>query len=359
MAKIVMKFGSNLLVKGGQIDKTYIITIASLANDLLNAGHEVAIVTSGAAAAGRVLIPNLESVKDIVSKQALCAVGQPKLMEIYQVAFSFYNRTVGQILVTRDDFTNRQRFLNLRNTLIGLEKVGVIPIVNENDTVSVDEIKLGDNDTLSAMFSVCWNADYLFLMTSVDGVIGSDGRVLDEYHIGSKEPVLANLEKTSHGTGGIATKINAAKIAAESGVESYIINGRRLECVKEVLAGKRCGTHFSVSGKRRLTKKESWVKYISKPKGTVYINDGAFKALIERKSLLPVGITDIEGEFSKGDVVLIMYNSKVIGKGITNYGSEELRQIKGKKSSEISEEIYTYDEAIHADNIILEISEVN
>ncbi|AMW33538.1 glutamate 5-kinase [Fervidobacterium islandicum] len=355
MAKIVLKVGSNLLVKEDAIDKTYVMKLVSLVDELMGSGHQVAIVSSGAAASGRALLAFKGHSKSLLSKQALCAIGQPKLMEIYQQAFSFYNRQVAQILLTRDDFNNRQRFLNLRNTLIGLSELGIVPIVNENDTISVDEIKFGDNDVLSAMFSICWGADYLFLMTSVDGVIGEDGTVIENYPIDIQNVKIAELGKTSFGSGGIFSKIVAAKIAVESDVDSYVINGRNLECVKKILRRAKCGTRFVTSKQRRLSKRESWVKYISKPKGTVYINEGARTALLNRKSLLPVGVVDVEGKFEKGDVVLLAHGEEILGRGITNYSADEIQRIKGLRTSEIPEEIYTYDEVVHADNVILEI----
>jgi glutamate 5-kinase len=146
----------------------------------------------------------------------------------------------------------------------------------------------------------------------------------------------------------------AAKIAVESGVNAFIVNGRTLECVKKVLSGQKCGTQFVLSKHRKLSKRESWVKYISKPKGVLYVNDGAYTALLARKSLLPVGILNIEGSFEEGDVVLIAHENEIIGRGIVNYSSKDLDKIKGLKSSEIPEDIYTYDEVIHADNLIIE-----
>jgi glutamate 5-kinase len=354
VAKIVLKVGSNLLVKEDSINKTYIMNLVSVVNEIIEAGNQVAIVSSGAAASGRALLSLRGISRSILSKQALCALGQPKLIEIYQQAFDFFNRHVAQILLTKDDFNNRQRFLNLRNTLIGLSELGIVPIVNENDTVSVEEIKFGDNDMLSAMFSICWGADYLFLMTSVDGVIDEDGKVIERYPVDTPNVRIADLGKTSFGTGGISSKIMAAKIAVESGVNASIVNGRTLECVKKVLSGQKCGTQFVLSKHRKLSKRESWVKYISKPKGVLYVNDGAYTALLARKSLLPVGILNIDGSFEEGDVVLIAHENEIIGRGIVNYSSKDLDKIKGLKSSEIPEDIYTYDEVIHADNLIIE-----
>ncbi|MEN3041986.1 MAG: glutamate 5-kinase [Fervidobacterium sp.] len=352
MAKVVLKVGSNLLVGQGGIKKEYIIEMVATVNKLLSDKHKVAIVTSGAAASGRKVL-RIDT-HDMVSKQALCAVGQVQLMNIYENAFSFYNRRVAQILLTRDDFSDRTRFLNLRNTLIGLENFKVIPIINENDTVAVEEIKLGDNDILSAMFSICWGADYLLLLTSVDGVIGENGEIVKEYVVGFDQVKIAKLEKTSFGSGGIDSKIIAGRMAAESGIKVYIINGNELENIIKVLNGENPGTRFVTHGSRKLSRRLSWLKYISKPKGKIYVNSGAYEAMSKRKSLLPVGIVNIDGKFDKGDVVSIYFNDKPFAKGIVNYSSDEIKIIKGLKTDEIPEDIFTYEEVIHADNTILE-----
>uniref|UniRef100_A0A7C5U206 Glutamate 5-kinase n=1 Tax=Fervidobacterium nodosum TaxID=2424 RepID=A0A7C5U206_9BACT len=354
MAKIVIKVGSNLLVGKNGIKKNYIIDLVSVVNKLIDDKHSVAIVTSGAAASGRKLLNLKSDSKDMISKQALCAIGQVQLMNIYENAFDFYGKKIAQILLTRDDFSDRKRFLNLRNTLIGLEHFKVVPIVNENDTVAVEEIKFGDNDVLSAMFSICWGADYLLLMTSVDGVLDEKGEVIKEYPLDIHELKIAKIEKTSFGTGGIDSKISAAKMATESGVNAFIVNGNNLENILKVLRGENPGTKFVTSAEKKLSKRLSWLKYISKPKGKIHINDGAYEALNKRKSLLPVGILAVEGKFDKGDVVALCFNNKIFAKGVVNYSSEELEIIKGLKTSEIPESIFTYEEVIHADNVILE-----
>jgi len=161
MARMVIKVGSNLLVNQRGVRKSYLIELVSKINKLLDGGHEVALVTSGAGASGKTYLGLDKSTNNLISKQALCAVGQVQLMNVYQNAFDFYQRKIAQILLTKDDFSDHKRYLNLRNTLIGLKGLGIVPIINENDTVAVDEIKFGDNDTLSAMFSICWSAEYL------------------------------------------------------------------------------------------------------------------------------------------------------------------------------------------------------
>ncbi|ODN30640.1 glutamate 5-kinase [Fervidobacterium thailandense] len=346
--KIVIKVGSNILVDKGGLRKRVLIELARVVSELRSKGHSVAIVTSGAGAMGRVHLGLSSSPKDMISKQALCAVGQVLLMHAYLEAFEFYGLRVAQLLLTRDDFAERSRFLNLRNTLIGLEKRGIVPVVNENDTVAVEEIRFGDNDTLSAMFAIAWDADVLILLTSVDGVIGADGRVIEEYSEGAE---LAKIEKTSFGAGGIDTKISAALMASESGVDVYIANGNELGNVFKIVDGENPGTRFRPSG-TSLTLKKSWLKYLSQPKGRIYVDAGTSSALHSRKSLLPVGIVSVEGTFERGDVVEVVHGAELLGRGISNYSSTEVAQIKGKRSSELPEELFPYEEVVHADNFI-------
>lgn len=350
MARMVIKVGSNLLVNQRGVRKSYLIELVSKINKLLDGGHEVALVTSGAGASGKTYLGLDKSTNNLISKQALCAVGQVQLMNVYQNAFDFYQRKIAQILLTKDDFSDHKRYLNLRNTLIGLKGLGIVPIINENDTVAVDEIKFGDNDTLSAMFSICWSAEYLILMTSVDGVIDENGNLIKEYVQGTK---IASIEGTTFGTGGITSKISAALMAAESGVEAYIINGKELNNIDLVCSSQNPGTKFTPSIQKKLSSRKSWLKYLSKSKGNLHINEGAYEALKKRKSLLPVGIVSVDGQFEKGDSVNVVFNRSIVAKGIVNYSSQEVKRIMGLKSSEIPEELFTYEEVIHADNIII------
>lgn len=354
MARIVIKVGSNLLIDKSGVKKDYIIELVSAIAKLIKDNHKVALVTSGAAASGRKILELHHQNEDLLSKQALCAVGQVKIMGIYEDAFGFYNINVGQLLLTRDDFSDRKRYLNLRNTLIGLENLGVLPIVNENDTIAVEEIKFGDNDILSSMFSVCWGADYLFLMTSVDGVLDTNGRVVVEYNSKETQKSIAKMKKTSFGTGGIDSKIQAGIMASESGVDTYIINGTILENIFRALRGENPGTRFVPPKSKKLPKRLSWIKYLSKPKGKLHINDGAYKAISERKSLLPVGITDVEGRFGKGDVVLLVYKGKIVARGITNYSNIEISKFKGLRTVEIPSDLLYYEEVVHTNNLVLE-----
>ncbi|KLO22072.1 gamma-glutamyl kinase [Marinitoga sp. 1197] len=346
MDKIVIKIGSNLLIKDNQINKNFIIKLSSIISNLVDNGKKVVIVSSGANAAGLKYL-NLHPLKGLSQKQALCAIGQVQLMKIYEQAFDFYDKKVAQILLTRDDFSNRQRFLNLKNTLIGLNQLKIIPIINENDTISIEEIKFGDNDLLSAYFAIGWGADGLIILTSVDGIYDETGFIIKEYEENKK---IMNLKKTTLGTGGIDSKIFAGKMASASGIKACICNGNNLKNINEFIENKNPGTIFLPD--KKMKNKKAWIAYLSDSKGKIYINEGANKAILKRKSLLPIGINKIEGEFIKGDAVDVYYNSKLIAKGLTNYSKDETEIIKGKKSEEILKN-FDYKEFIHADNLVL------
>lgn len=347
--RLVIKVGSNLIVGVDGLRKRVLIELSRLVSELGESNHRVAIVSSGAGALGKVHLGLATAPRDMISKQALCAVGQVLLMHAYHEAFAFYGLKVAQLLLTRDDFGERNRFLNLRNTLIGLERNGVVPIINENDTVAVEEIRFGDNDTLSAMFAIAWDADILILLTSVDGVIGSDGKLIKEF---SPDVELAKFNKTSFGTGGIDTKISAAMLASEGGIDVYIANGENLENVRMIISGTNPGTHFPAKDST-MTMKKSWLKYLSQPRGTVYVNEGTAVALRRRKSLLPIGILRVEGNFERGDVVDVVCNDEIVGKGISNYSSQEIDAIKGLRTSQLVQDLHPYDEVIHADNFVV------
>ncbi|WP_129409513.1 glutamate 5-kinase [Marinitoga lauensis] len=348
MEKIVIKIGSNLLVKEKEINKAFIIKLSLIISKLIESNKRVVIVSSGANAAGLKYL-NLNPIKSLAQKQALCAVGQVQLMKIYEQAFDFYNKKIAQILLTRDDFSNRYRFLNLKNTLIGLNQLNIIPIINENDTISVEEIKFGDNDMLSAYFAIGWGADGLIILTSVDGVYDKNGNIIKKYT--EKEEIL-KIKKSSLGTGGINSKIEAGKLAANSGVKTCICNGKNLNNIEKFINGENPGTIFLPD--KRMKNKKAWIAYLSHSKGRIYVNKGAKDAILQRKSLLPVGIEKIEGKFLKGDAVNIYFKNNLIGKGISNYSYLESKEIIGKKSEDILKiEDYDYEEFIHADNIVL------
>lgn len=350
MARIIIKVGSNLLVKkDGQMDKKYIAELTRELAGLMEKGHQIVLVSSGAKAAGSGYLSGKFSGSDLYIKQTLCAAGQVQLMKLYETALDLYGIKVAQVLLTRDDFGDRKRFLNLRNTMIGITETGLLPIINENDTVATDEIMFGDNDTLASMFAIGWEADYLVLMTSVDGVFDEDGKIIKVF---DKSIKLKKISSTSWGSGGINTKIRAARGAAAVGVKTCICNGRCPENISLFVEGGTAGTLFPE--KEHPNARKAWIGFLSIPNGEIVVNKGVSEALKHRKSILPVGVTEVRGNFSKGDVVKIkLDNQKIIGKGIVNFSTEELCKIKGKRSNQIHK-ILGYESsrvAIHIDNL--------
>lgn len=349
MKKIVVKVGSNLLVKDdGAIDKEYMVELARTLARFWQEDNQVVLVTSGAKAAGYGVAFHKDVDQDLYIKQALCAIGQVQLMKLYEGVFDFYGIKVAQLLMNRDDFSNRKRFLNLRNTLIGLLEMGFLPIVNENDTVSTEEISFGDNDVLAAMFAIGWKSDYLFLLSTVDGIIDEAGNRIGEYNFHTR---LKKLPGNGWGTGGIQTKIRAARAASAAGVESCISNGKTLENLEKFIKGESIGTRFKA--RNAVSSKKAWIGFLSSPSGVVVINRGAELALKKSKSLLPVGVIKIEGDFHTGDIVdVLTEKGNRIGKGITNFNSTEMRKIIGLKSIEAKKALgYDCPTAfIHTDN---------
>ena len=357
MSKIVIKVGSNLLVDdSGNINKKYVIKLAGKVSELHSKGNQVILVSSGAKASGYGYLKCQSTQEtDLYLKQALCAVGQVQLMKLYETAFDFYDLKIAQLLLTRDVFSNRKRFLNLRNTLIGLIEMDIIPIVNENDTIATDEIMFGDNDILASTFSIGWNADFLILLTSIDGVIDEKGNTVKIFDGRIK---LKSLSKSNWGSGGIETKIEAAKKASKVGIKVCICNGRNLENITEFLEKgiPSSGTVFNPQLSKHPKARKAWIGLLSKVKGRVYINPGAEQAIKSGKSLLPVGITKIEGDFKVGDVIEVLNeDGEILGRGITNFESSEAEKAIGLKSEKLKE-IFGYEGSkvfIHRDNLWL------
>lgn len=354
MAKITIKVGSNLLVQqDGQLDKRYIVELCREIGNLMSEGHQVVLVSSGARAAGYGYLNKSNAQEaDLYMKQALCAVGQVQLMKLYESAMSFYGIKVAQILLTREDFSHRKRFLNLRNTLIGLTEMEILPIVNENDSVATEEIMFGDNDVLASMFAIGWNADYLLLMTSVDGVIDQNGKVIPFYREDTTNMAIAKNASSRWGSGGITSKIRAARAAAAAGIQTSICNGKKLENIAQFVLTGQTGTVFERVGP--IKAKKAWIGFLSKPKGSIFINEGAKIAIENNRSLLPVGVVHIEGDFQAGDVVEIrLDDGTFLGKGIINFSSAEAKKIVGLKSDQLEDVLgYSCSKVlIHIDNL--------
>ena len=363
---IVIKIGTSSLTQAnGQIA---IATIASLVETLTALRlqkHNVVLVSSGAVGIGCVRLNLAEKPRKIALKQAVAAVGQGRLMRIYDDLFSNLGQPIAQILLTRRELMDRDAYVNASNTFSELFNLGVIPIVNENDTIAIDELKFGDNDTLSALVASLIKADWLFLLTDVDRLYSDDPRQVPDATpidlVSSGEfnnlQVQAGGSGSSWGTGGMATKLAAARIATSSGVTMVITHGQKPENISKILNGESLGTKFEAQPQSENARKR-WIVYGLIPMGTLYIDEGAVTAIKERgKSLLPAGILQVEGDFSAGDAVQICdHNSQKIARGLVNYSSTELKKLKGSHSNKITT-ILGYsasDNAIHRDNLVVE-----
>lgn len=364
MKRIIVKIGSNILTDEKEgLDNSRISSIARDIVELHNMGYDVVIVSSGAIAAGMKKLGLKEKPKDIKLKQAAAAVGQSSLMWAYEKSFGEYKKKVAQVLLTRDDFADRKRYINSKNTLLTLLAYRIIPIINENDTVSTDEIKFGDNDFLASLVASLVEAERLIILSDVDGLYSLDPKHNPKARlIGYVEEITPELEKTaggagsSIGTGGMYSKVLAAKRAVNHGIVVNIISGRKEGLMQSVVRGDSYGTLFKPK-QEKMSLKKGWIAYVSRSKGNVTIDEGAAKALLHGgKSLLPSGIISVEGNFETGDAVYcIDTKGNRIAKGLTNYASSEITKIKGRKTSEIEKILgYKYsDEVIHRDNLVL------
>jgi glutamate 5-kinase len=363
---IVVKIGTSSLTRTdtGQLALS---TIASLVEVLcrLQQDHRVILVSSGAVGIGCGRLGLAERPQQIALKQAIAAVGQGRLIRIYDDFFTSLAQPIAQILLTRGDLTERSRYLNIFQTFRELLNLGVIPVVNENDTVAVEELKFGDNDTLSALVAGLVQADWLFLLTDVDGLYSADPR---QDPAARPIPVINTMEELTQlgiqatgrgsqwGTGGMATKISAAQIATESGVRTVITHGQHPERLIQILNGSAFGTQFAPKP-RPFNARQRWIVHGLLPIGKLYLDAGAVIAVRDRgKSLLAAGITKVEGDFSSQDAVQICTpDGDELARGLVNYSSWELQQIQGLKSEKIPDVLgYESPETVvHRDNLVL------
>ncbi|MBM7623112.1 glutamate 5-kinase [Sporohalobacter salinus] len=361
--RIVVKVGSSTLTHStSKLDLGRIESLIRQLVDLKNRGKEIILVTSGAISAGRGKLDLKELANTIPEKQALAAVGQGVLMQIYEKFFSEYGCTLAQILLTKGDITERKRYLNSRNTLFKLLDYGIVPVINENDTVAVDEIKFGDNDTLSALVATLVDADLLVVLSDVEGIYTSDPRENETAELISQvDKITSELEElaggagTSRGTGGMVTKIEAAKIATRAGVMMMIANGSQEHILQEIVEGINPGTVF-LPDNQGLDSRKKWIAFNLAVQGRITVDSGAEKALLNQgTSLLPCGVVKVEDDFKAGDVVDILNgDKKEICRGIVNYSNEEIETIKGLQSTEIIDKLgyKDYDEVVHRDNLV-------
>ncbi|MDD5313141.1 MAG: glutamate 5-kinase [Dehalococcoidia bacterium] len=365
--RIVIKVGTNLLTGGtGKLDGKVMADLVRQAAYLHAEGHELIIVSSGAVAAGREKLGIKNRRKDIPFKQVMASVGQSRLMLNYDELFKKYGITVAQALLTRADLADRAQYLNARNTLLALIDLKVVCIVNENDVVCTDELgelKFGDNDNLSAMVANLVDADLLIILSDVKGLYTTDPQQNPDAKL---IPVVEKIDETieeiaggagsSQGTGGMATKIEAARLATSSGVSVIIAHGLEPNVILRAATGKRTGTFF-VARDSKLESRQRWLLSGLCCMGKLILDKGAVTALLKKnKSLLPAGIVKIEGNFNRGDVIdFYDTDNNQIGSGITNYSSSDLQKIKGAQSSKIAGILgYEYgDEAVHRNNLVL------
>lgn len=337
--KIVVKIGTNILTKKGtiEIDIAYVRRIAQQIGSLLETGRQVVIVSSGAIGMGAGQLSLVDKVQGIKMRQACAAIGQPLLMAEYRKSFARYGVTVAQVLLTAEVLNNRRTYLNLRNSVETLHKLGVVPILNENDSVSTDEIgtAFGDNDRLSALVASKIDADLLVMLSDIDALYDKDPRrfkgaqpVPAVYEITEQIIKSAGGTGSKHGTGGMKSKLEAAKIASSAGCRMVLADGRVKNVIGRIIAGEEIGTVFMP--RRKLGNRARWILN-SVAVGTINIDDGAMRAVKNRKSLLPSGVVSVEGKFEAGDVVMLNENAKAV----TNFSSAELKALAGKHSSEI------------------------
>jgi glutamate 5-kinase len=362
--RIVVKIGSNIVAGEGKgLNTRRMRSIASGISELHDMGHEVVVVSSGAVAAGMKKLALREKPRDIKLKQAAAAVGQSALMWTYERCFNEHGKKVAQVLLTRDGLSDRKMYINAKNTLFALLSYGVIPVINENDTVAVDEIRFGDNDNLASLVASLVEAGRLIILSDVEGLYSEDPkRKAAATLIKTVGKITAEMVKkagdssSAVGTGGMYSKLMAAQKAVRSGITVNIINGRRPRLLVSLMKGKAHGTEFRPE-EARLSARKGWIAFGSRPKGTLTLDDGAKKALVvHRKSLLPSGIVSVKGSFQVGDAVYCVDSGgNRIAKGLTNYSSAEVEKIKGKKTSMIEDALgYRYsDEVVHRDNMVL------
>jgi len=360
--RIVVKVGSNVLTAAGGLSLPVIEALSDQINRLFTKGLEVILVSSGAMASGQKKIGLERRPDEIPKRQAIAAVGQAGLMLAYENAFAKYQRNVAQVLLTSDDLSgSRRRYLNARNTLYTLLSWQVLPIINENDTVVVEEIKFGDNDNLSALISLMMNADILINLTDIDGLFTADPRRRQDAELIEEVTTISrSIEKIAGdipgtlGTGGMMSKIQAARKVTTAGIPMVIANGKTPGILEKLFTGEARSTFF-IPAKDKLSNRKCWIGFTVKPKGVIKIDEGAARAIQSRgKSLLAGGIVDVSGDFRIGAPVEISdTKDHRIAVGLVNYSAGELRKIKGCNSSQIKDRLghKSYDEVIHRDNL--------
>ena len=361
--RIVVKLGSNVITAKNGLNLDVIGAISSQVSALINKGIEVILVSSGAMAAGMRIMEMERRPDEIPKRQAISAIGQGGVMNAYEKSFAAYDKKIAQILLTGDDLNNRKRYLNARNTLNTLMDWKIVPIVNENDTIMIEEIKLGDNDNLAAMIALLMDADFLFILTDIDGLYNKDPRQFPDARL---IPKVTRIKKeieefASHipgtlGTGGMLSKVQAAQKVTSAGIPMVVARGSTENVLLKLFAGQDLGTYF-VPKEGKMASRKCWIAHTLAPKGSIVIDEGAVRAVKQNgKSLLPIGVVAVEGNFEEGAAVdFKTSDNEVIGVGLVNYSSSDINLIKGLKTSQIMACLggKHYDEIIHRNNLVL------
>jgi glutamate 5-kinase len=362
--RLVVKVGSSVLSRGEiGLHRGTVGQLAGALASLRARGIEVILVSSGAILAGMETLALCERPRDLPLKQAAAAVGQSHLMRAYEEAFQPNGLKVAQILLTREDLFSRGRYLNARNTLFTLLRLGIVPIINENDTVAVREIQFGDNDTLSALVANLVEADLLVILTDTEGLFSGDPRKDPAATLiplvrpqDAVDSFCAEDAGSAASIGGMSSKVLAARRAAMAGIPTVVTSGLRGEALDAVLRGENVGTFF-VPSRSRMRSRKRWLAFASQPRGGIVVDAGAREALVAGgKSLLPSGIRTTRRNFRVGDVVsLLDLEDREFARGLANYGRDEVEQIKGLKSHEIADALghKPYDEVVHRDNLVI------
>ncbi len=355
---VVIKIGTKVITSSDKsLDRVLLKGLTGQVSDILDKGYRVIVVTSGAIGAGMGLLGMKKRPVKLEELQATASIGQSHLMHLYSDYFKERGYLAGQILLTQEDFNDRARYLNIKKTIETLYSHKAVPIINENDTVSTEEIKCGDNDRLSCLVSDLCRAEMLVLLTDVDGLLDERYSVVDVVDdMNSRVTKLARESLCELGTGGMASKLESIGRATASGIECVIANGKTKNIIVDIIDGKRVGTRFKSSGTKLLARKR-WIAFSSKPRGSISVDSGAKEALSHKnRSLLASGIVDVVGQFVAGDVVGIAdKSSKEFARGIANYSSSELLKIRGLKTHEIKNALgyKAEDEVVHKDDLVI------
>jgi glutamate 5-kinase len=361
--RIVVKLGSNVITARDGLNLDVIETISNQISILMSRGIEVILVSSGAMAAGMRKMEMAHRPDEIPKRQAISAIGQSGVMNAYEECFSVHGIKIAQILLTGDDLTNRKRYLNSRNTLHTLIDWKIVPIINENDTIMVEEIKLGDNDNLAAMITLLMDADFLFILTDIDGLYDKDPRQFSDAKLIPKvRQIKREIEDFAGsipgalGTGGMLSKIQAAQKVTSAGIPMIVARGNGDNVLLKLFGGQDFGTYF-VPKEGKMASRKCWIAHTLAPKGSIVIDEGAVRAVRQNgKSLLPIGVVAVEGDFGEGAAVNFRTSdNEVIGVGLVNYSSTDIKLIKGLKTYQIKACLggKHYDEIIHRNNLVL------